>query len=427
MIRPSSITPDAPRKAEEKMTAAMTPEQILAASRLQIYSGAPYFRAGVLQLVFRETPDLGTVATTKNWIVLWDPKKILEWGVEETAGAIVHELWHLTRDHFTRFSAPLVNQDVANIAGDLSINPGVIEMGFQLPPGGLFPSKFEYPDGLTAEQYYALLLKDPKIKWHYVAGDKDEEGDPNSTPMKGCGSCSGRPVPNEPGDGDAEGRSESEIKRTRQTIAKAIQQLGRGSVPSELSRWANEELKPPKIRWEEKLARACRAAVSYRPGGGYTTYAKQSRRQAGIGYGVGKPMLPGVRSTTPRVTFLMDTSGSMSQDQLMRAMGEASAIFKACGASLDMVVCDARVHGSKRVRSIKEACAMLKGGGGSDFRPAFAQISKTMPKNDIIVAATDGDICVPSCEPAGQKVIWLLIGDHANIPCSWGTVIRVET
>jgi predicted metal-dependent peptidase len=416
------------------------PYQILAAARLLVYDRAPYFRAGILQLVPRETPGLGTFATTKNWIMLYDPEKAVEYGVEGTAAVIVHELWHLIRDHFDRFSAPLINQDVANIATDLSINPGIRQMGFTLPATAIWPIQVKLADNLTAEQYYEKLMKmDIQYTYHLEDGTQcDEKGKPlkgkgqgqgegKEIKISGCGSCSGRPIPHEPEDGDQEGRSANEARRTKIIIAKSIKEhRGRGTMPSELERWAESMLKPPRVRWEEKLARACRAAVAYRPGSGHSTYARVSRRQAGLGFGPGCPVLPSFRATTPRVTLLVDTSGSMSQDDLARVMGEAQGIFKACNASLDVMVCDAAVHGSKKVRSIKEACQMLKGGGGSDFRPAFDLLSTKKPRNDIVVAATDGDITVPRHAPPGINVIWLLVGGYKHKPCNWGTFIEID-
>ncbi len=414
LIKPPTVAPPNPHK-------------ILAAARLLIYERAPYFRAGVLQLVPRETPGLGTFVAPKDWILLWDPEQVVEWGVEGTAAAIVHELWHLLRDHFGRFSEPLVDRDLANIAGDLAINPGVAHCGFKLPESALFPSMLKFSDDLTAEGYYEKLQgMVQKGQVSYVYDDGKTAGRHNGPiiTIHGCGSCSGRPIQGEP-QADPEGRSEAESRQTRITIAKAIRQAGRGTVPADLARWAEEALAPPKVRWEEKLARACRASAAYRPGSGMSTYSRVSRRQAGVGFGAGKPVIPAVRATHPRVTFLVDTSGSMGARDLAAAMAEAQGVFRACGAVMTVIVCDADVHGARTVRSIPEACKMLRGGGGSDFRPAFDLIAGSKPRTGVVVAATDGDITVPAEEPPGTKVIWLLVnGNHP--PAAWGTAIVVE-
>jgi predicted metal-dependent peptidase len=428
----------------------LTPQQILAAARALVCKRAPYFQAGILGLVPREMPGYGSFATTKSWVMLWDPAIATKFGVEGTAAVLVHELSHLIRDHFARFSAPGINPNLGNIAGDLAINPSLIEMGFNPPEGsGVWPQMFKLPNGLTAEQYYAELLK-MEAEYVYLDSATDEQLRSKAIKVEGCGSCSGRKRADEPEEnegkgkdketqqskgkdgaqeeaqGGNEGRTENEIQRIKTAVAKAIQEKGRGSAPSDLERWAAEQLAPPKVRWEEKLARACRSAIAYRPGAGRSTYTKISRRQAGLGFGAGAPVLPSYRATRPRVTFLVDTSGSMSSDDLASALTEAQGILRACGASLDVMVCDADVHGYKEVRSIDQARAMLHGGGGSDFMPAFQQLAEHVPKVEIVVAATDGDISVPKREPPGMQVIWLLIGRHAQLPCSWGTFIKVD-
>lgn len=416
------------------MPSPLTPQQILALARIRVGEKAPYFRSGILYLVPRETPELGTFATTKNWILLWDPAYAEKIGVDGVAAVLVHELWHLLRDHFGRFPLAYYDQDVANLSGDLAINPGVIQSGFQLPPGVVYPHDFGLPNDLTAEQYYEKLqkmVKSGSVRIVYVAGKETIGVSKNGkgqikVRIRGCGSCSGRPIVDEPSDEDSEGRTAGEIARAKNSIAEAIRSAGRGSVPAGFVRWADDLLQPPKIRWQEKLSRVLRASVaSNRPGGGMASYAYISRRQAGLGFGPGKPVIPAFRATTPRVTILVDTSGSMSKAQLLRAMSEAEGILRAVGASVDFVVCDAAVHAAKRVRTIAEACSLLRGGGGSNFVPAFSEIERRRPRSHLVVAATDGDITVPEDKPLGMDVIWLLVGS-SRVPCSWGTSIEVD-
>jgi predicted metal-dependent peptidase len=62
--------------------------------------------------------------------------------------------------------------------------------------------------------------------------------------------------------------------------------------------------------------------------------------------------------------------------------------------------------------------ALLKGGGGSSFCPAFAELEKSPP--DIAIFLTDGDITVPPSLPANlahTKVFWAVINQgrgHGN-------------
>lgn len=403
------------------------PYRILAAARLLIQERAPYFQAGVLQLIFRESPGLGGFAATRGWLLLWDPAAAIEFGIEGTAACIVHELWHLLRGHGERLSMPLMDPDLANIAACLSVAEGLNQMGFKMPDGyAIHPKMLTFLYDLTAEEYYVKLTEMARhgdIIYSYYDGTQGGTGGTTKITVHGCGSAAGRRLPGEPID-DPDARSEAESQRTRITIAKAMRETGRGRFPSDFERWVDDALRPPRIRWEDKLRRACRAAVAYRSGGDQAGYTRPSRRQGGIGYGPGCPILPSFRATRPLVTFLVDTSGSMSAEQLRVCMEEAKGVFSVCGAHLDFVVCDAAVHAVRSVQSIQEACLLLKGGGGSDFRPAFDQIEAMRPRPHIVVAATDGDIAVPECEPSGIKVIWLLVGSTRR-PCEWGVAVEV--
>jgi predicted metal-dependent peptidase len=93
-----------------------------------------------------------------------------------------------------------------------------------------------------------------------------------------------------------------------------------------------------------------------------------------------------------------------------------------------LTVCDAEVHGLRKIRKLEEALAMMKGGGGTDMRPAFAQAMDARPRPEVIICITDGLVGdgVPVTAPQGVKVVWVLVGRHRQIPVNWGEVIEVE-
>lgn len=405
------------------MVKNLSPAQILAAARFLVCERIPYFASGILHMVFREMPGLGNVGTlgfaaSKHWVVLWDPASVAKHGVEGTAALLVHELGHLLQDHHGRFAQiPLVDHLLANVAGDLAINPSLRVMKLKPPEGLLYSQPLKLPEGKTAEEYYVLLKKKQK-----------EHGFADGFTSPECGSCSGgKAVPGEPKDADAENRSEAENRRVTLGIAREIQnQKGRGNIPAGFLRWAEEVLAPPKVNWREELRRVLRGMMAYRPGSNFASYARPSRRQSGIGFGEGRAVLPSFRTTDIRVTVLADTSGSMSKEELAAGMSEVEGIVRVAGHAIDFIVCDAAVHGYKAVRNVHEACSLLRGGGGSDFRPAFEELKTHRPKTHILVAITDGDIAVPETEPAGLPVIWLLTGKRVRPPCLWGKSISLD-
>jgi predicted metal-dependent peptidase len=415
----------------------MTPREKLAAGRLMAKEKAPYFRAALFSLMPRTVDGLGTIAVTEHGVLLWDPEVLGQWTVTQIAGALIHEVGHLLRDHTTRGKkfAPTDNLGW-NMATDAEINDDLKEGGWELPfawykPGDeknpdnkyvLLPACFGCKDGLTAEEYYQHLpnaLKKNQVGGRLGAGK--------------CGSAGGNPVNGEPKDGSAEakeGRSEAEIKRVRHETAEAIRdeaQKSRGTVPGGWLRWAGEYLQPAKVRWQDELARECRAAIAYRPGAVDYRYDRPTRRQGALGYGTGRPILPVMRSPIPKVAFVIDTSGSMGSGEMEMALREGQGVITAVGAQITFISIDSDIHTFRQVRRWKEMAENLKGGGGTDFRPAFEHLSRANPRPDVIVFVTDGCGPAPQTAPASMKVIWLLVGPYKQRPCNWGKVIELDS
>ena len=172
-----------------------------------------------------------------------------------------------------------------------------------------------------------------------------------------------------------------------------------------------------------------RSACAWRENAVDHRYDAPSRRQAGIGYGPGKPILPRFRMPVPNVAIILDTSGSMGVQELAEAGRETAGILKAVGANVTFCTCDAAVTGVTKVRTIDEALKRLKGGGGTDMRPAFEALMKERPKPEVIICITDLAIGDPGPEPKGAKVLWVAVGayaQHCQDP-AWGRVVRTSS
>lgn len=457
---------------------SMTWKEIIATARLAGCRRERYFTTALMALIPHEAPGLGTIGVTKDWIMMVDPVAVTAWGVEKATTVIRHEVRHCLRDHHGRGEV-LGGEEfdrLKNIAGDAEINDGEEFRGDPWPDGAVTPSALGMPDGLLMEEYFDLLRKQAEQQQAKGKGSggkdkkdgesssgesssgesssKEGEGEgegEGSKPSAGhgwCGSCAGRAMPGEPstegnskdGDGDAahgpvEGRSEVEQRRIRKQVAEAIKQeaqRGRGTVPAGWVRWADAQLSPPKIPWQQKLAKVMRATIAYRAGAIDRKYQHTSRRQAGIGYGVGKPRLPGLRAPVPNVAVVIDTSGSMGQKELDAAVAETAGVLKAVGSDIDFCACDAEVHSLASVRNYRDLSKHMKGGGGTSFIPAFVALSSRKRRPEIVVFITDGCGPAPEQQPDGMKTIWVLVGAHKQHPttgggqCTWGEFIEVS-
>ena len=435
----------------------MNVNNILSIGRLEACRRSPYFQTALLSFVPVETPGLGTVASTADFLFLYDPEVIEKWAKENDAYipfAWFHELMHCILRHVDRVGSK--QPKLWNVACDLWINEQAVEAGYVMPPGGVLPGTFKFPPKLSPEEYYVLLLKKQeeqeaaKGEGEGESGEGGEPGEPGEgggepdlTPSKPtlgggwCGSCAGNPVPDEPdGEESAElgGRSEADVENIRRVTAEAVREQGakgRGFVPSGLHRWAEEVLGAPTIAWQTLLARAARNAIAYRPGAVDYRYSRVSRRQAACGFGPGRPIMPALIAPVPRVALVLDTSGSMGSEDIKAGLSEASGVLRAVGADIQFCACDAKVHEMKKVRSVHALHALVKGGGGTDFHPAFEALAKLKERPEVVVFATDGGGSAPAKPPAGMHVIWLLIGSHKCHPyfdggAEWGQFIEVD-
>ncbi|MFT4263475.1 MAG: hypothetical protein QM572_08850 [Nocardioides sp.] len=101
---------------------------------------------------------------------------------------------------------------------------------------------------------------------------------------------------------------------------------GRGSDPGDALRWVKRTLEPD-VPWEPLLAGAVRRAVGWAAGRGDYTYTKPSRRSSSLP-GV---VLPGQHRPVPRVSIIIDTSYSVDDNLLARALGEVDGALMALG------------------------------------------------------------------------------------------------
>lgn len=423
----------------------LTPREKLFAGAMLFNRLAPYFASALASLIRREVHGLGTFGVTADGVLMFDLDAIKDATVERVAAILAHEVQHPLLKHFARAKALNVlphtpEARIANIAMDACINEAMRKAGtWDVGSDWVFPEGIDQPEGLIFEERYRRLMEKYREQGGQGQGQGQEGQEQGPFPQFGskpgagtgwCGSAAGNPLPGEvPG----EGRSEAEMERTRRQTAAEIRQhvanKGRGTIGADLERWADEMLSPPKIPWQEKLGRIVRAAVAYRPGCVDLTWNRPSRRQAGLGYGFGVPLLPAFHAPVPRVAVIIDTSGSMGEAELTAAVDETRGILQAVGADVTLCTCDAAVHGLKQI--VQWDPALLVGGGGTDMRPAFNEIEKLTPgaRPEVVVVLTDGQIGdgYPADEPDWCKAIWVVVGAHriANC-CPWGEIVEID-
>jgi len=426
----------------------VTPAELFGVARHLVATKLPYMRSALTGCVAIESAEVDTMAMSERGVLVWNPEFVKDLKPQEAAGVVYHELLHWMLDHHARLGDR--DPDMWNTAADLSIYPAVTAV-FSLPADAYRPELFGWPSGETAEGYYARLTQRQQQSSKSGPG-KPQQGQAQSDPGKGqgdsssdrsaddskagepekvtqgkCGSAASNPSKGEPDKDSPLSRTPAQCARVRRAVAeaaKAAAQSGKGELPGELARWAEMTLAPPKVPWRTKLQHLARQAVTFRSGAQVYRFDGPSRRQAGLGYGAGKGVLPRMRAPSPKIVVAIDTSGSMGGDDLVAALREVRGILQAMRCPLELVACDAHVNAIGRVTRIEDVPALLKGGGGTNFRPVFELLEKEHPQPEIVIYMTDGDGCYPA-KPGWAHVIWVLVGSYVRQP-PWGDVVRVE-
>lgn len=251
------------------------------------------------------------MAVDRHWRCYVSPAFVAATPLEELAGAWVHEVSHLLRDHHGRGDRYAKRNSLTgpaerlrmNIAGDLEINDDVYGDGLTAPSGIARPDRLTLPRNLLMEEYLGMFRLGP-----YTDG----------LSWLDCGSgADGAARVWDLGPDGAHGLSDQERDAVRFRVAEGI--TGHpGTAPQGWRRWAEEVFHPPQP-WRELLGAAVRAAASGPGAGNDYTHGRPSRRATALP-GV---VLPALRRRQPRVSVLIDTSGSVSDAELGSALALA--------------------------------------------------------------------------------------------------------
>lgn len=320
------------------------------------------------------TPTLGV---DKYWRIYWS-EEALESFKFNVAEVMCHELEHLLRDHADRCKDR--HPYGWNLSADAEINDDIEGM----PPDCVFPSMFEMPEGLTAEEYY----------------QKGSEIARKNGPGKGgIPFCEGSGVTGQTEEWEEDAPKDNEAipdqgtaEELRDQIANDIQAhaaSGRGTVPQSVLLWAEARAKGrlPRISWRRAIRNQLRKIAHGRQD---YSYGRMSRRQE-RGHRI---ILPGTIKYEPKLAVIIDTSGSMSNEaDWVAGMLRDLAKMKAASVIID---CDADIHGVRPLKGWKDVLKS-RGGGGTDMRVGVERAKREHA--DMIVVLTDGETPWPNPWP----------------------------
>lgn len=369
--------------------------------RAALLLAQPFLAHLAMQLTLVPVVDarLATAATDGRSVFV-SARFLLGLSAADRLFVLAHEVWHCALGHFPRQGKRTTTR--WNIAIDHEVNAMICADGAVLPDGAVY---FPAWDGDCAEEVYERLP--PSC---------DAETGDGRGPLA---DRHGRPE----GDGSGDGQDPDLVFATGgfagwplrvMTAARQVERSG-GRLPGGASLLV-ERLTRPALNWRDLIARfVARSRRAER------CWDRPDRRFVARGL-----YLPGRVATAHRLVVAIDVSGS-TLACLPQFLGELTGIL-ASGAveTVRILAFDAALQ-LDTVLAASDIAAVnrlsLRGGGGTDFRPVFAQLQDNGEPPDGVIVLTDGFGRAPKSAP-GYPVFWALTADGQR-PAAWGDGVHL--
>ncbi len=339
------------------------------AGRVRLLFNSVFFGTLATGLQLIETDKVPTAATD-GVHMLFNPEFTNKLSKEEITFVIAHEVMHLV--FLTHLRRGFRNPKVWNMATDYAINLVLQAENFRVIQGALVDDK--YVDW-SSEKIYDYLMKNPdeqpntgESEWNIGevmdGGTIDSDGEPGT----------GAPMSTE-----QLGAAEANMKAKIQSAVGAAKKAG--NLPGSIGRIV-ENICAPKASWKEILQRFIseKAFNDWEFGTCHTRMLQQ--------YGIISPVLGG--EALGELAIIVDTSGSVDEEQLSQFAGEISDILENYDCKINIIYCDTEVN---RTDEFDQDDLPLRlyavGGGGTLGRPAYDWVNEKLQDVAAIIHYTD--------------------------------------
>jgi predicted metal-dependent peptidase len=337
---------------------------------------------------------------------------------ENLNNVITHEGYHLLNKHISRLLRILSNeidpkrklakQLIWNIAADCCVNQQA-DLPKQITIDGelcklCFPDLYKLPDNKATEFYYYRLLK-----------DNDNNIQKQSTLIDDHSKW----TENVEGISDLSSLSRKIDGYVSNIIRESVKSFGtkRGTLPSSIAELIDQCLSPPKAPYYQiirKLVRASRFSKFKR------AHSKVNRKRGYVfslsdelNIPVISPFPGRTRDFSFDITLLLDTSGSMSRDDILEGLSGIKNIIendKHC--KVTVLENDAKLQKEYEVKKLRDIQFNISGRGGTILQPGLERAKEL--NSDVCLCFTDGycdNINNLSRKLIPKKIIWVIQKD----------------
>ena len=379
-------------------------------ARIQLMLAQPYLASAIARypLINAQATDWCDTMATDGYNIFVNPDFCDSLSIEETIFVLAHEVMHCVLGHIDRREQR--EPTVWNHAIDYATNLMLIELGFKMPKVGLINHSYR---GMTSEDIYEELIK--KYKKNPQAKDKVNSSikswDLHLAPddIRGL-SARADEFPS------LEERKRLRISTSKDLVGK-LQSMAPGLFDSEIN-----QAKGGDVPWRALLARFFTGLRQddYRM---FPPNKKHLWREI---------YLPSIGTPGPsHIVVAVDTSGSMSDDELAIILKEIDKLRSITNCRLTLIQCDADIQKIDDFEATDQTNFKrykFLGRGGTAFIPVFDYIREKQAESffqlDCLIYLTDGFGSFPE-KPSAYPVLWIMTEySQPNVP--FGEVIRLQ-
>lgn len=457
---------------------------ILEDCRYELVKQFPFCGSVIMNMNIKPIRDrrISTAATDGN-VIYFDISFLSSLTQNDRLFVLAHEVWHSILQHMLRLESR--NHCLFNIASDMEVNELLYADGMFPPKTAVLPSKYGFPSGRTAEEYYEMLID--KIKkdreQQNSANDSDQQSDSTrSSNSSKSSNCQNSAIGNVTGDvngsnvddnvngiaddntnGNANGElkdqfdqhiyegdimdeapgakdiddkygkvgkdedfnpevTKNAIERIRESAVSAVQNILRER--GELPGHLSrliDQLVKPEIDWKEVLS-----SFVMKTYGIMTDWSQCNRRFVSSG-----TYLPSRKGDILNVAVGIDTSGSTCRD-VQKFLSEVKGILDSVEEyQLTLIECDSEV-GKFEHYTQNDAPDFknyeMTGGGGTQLEPIFEKLRDENEQPNCAVIFTDGytEHFDTSKDP-GYPVLWVLTEDGKEDNFEFGEIVKFKS
>ena len=381
--------------------------QAILKARIALVLKQPFFGNLAMRLTLVNADSWLTTAATDGRHFYYNSDFILKLPTNQMMFLFCHELLHCAYDHINRGKGK--QRDLANIAMDYVVNSDCIKynLGARISVVPiLYDRKY---DEWNFEQVYDDLMKNIKtiniddladmLLDDHLEG-KQGDGESESGGKDGKDSNSkGRPVLSD--------EERQAIKdEFKEAMIAASQAAGAGNVPGNVKRMISE-LTQPKINWRELITQQIQSTVK-----NDYTWTVPNKKHFSNGF-----VLPNMRKDQAiEVCVAIDTSGSISNDQLKVFYSEIAGIMQAYDDFNIKIWCfDTNVHNPQDY-DLSNGDDLVnyeaKGFGGTDFEINWHWMKYESVEPKLLIVFTDGEPFGSWGDPNYCDTVWIIHNNY---------------